>query len=199
MLYRATIKGIRPLIMHSGGGLDPRTPANIEKANIARKRGSNRTESDDARLRELECQSSLWLDAAGAPTIPPMALRSTLESAARKSKQGPQVREGMAVLDSAFEYDTKRYGSTLKKLSRTTQFTIGVVVQRSRILRTRAKFDTPWSCTFEMDCDDELVDEELLRKWFDVAGRRIGLGNWRPEKSGDYGRFELEELEALRE
>ena len=68
--------------------------------------------------------------------------------------------------------------------------TVGVVVQRSRILRTRALFE-PWGATFVLECDDELVDSEQLDAWLDIAGRRIGLGDWRPEKSGNHGRFEV--------
>lgn len=96
MQYTVIIKGIRPLIMHNGAaGLDTRSPANLEKAEITSKRGSNRTASDNARLSELECQTSLWLDQGGAPTIPSAAIRSMIETAARKQKQGPQVREGL--------------------------------------------------------------------------------------------------------
>ena len=95
MLYQCEIRGIRPIIHHSGAGLDPRTPANLEKAEIVRKRGSNRTESDEARLRELDCLTALWLDGDEAPAIPSTALRACIETAARKLKQGPQVREAM--------------------------------------------------------------------------------------------------------
>lgn len=192
MQFTVTIEGIRPIIMHNGAaGLDTRSPANLEKAEIARKRGSNRTASDDARLAELECQTSLWLDAGGAPTIPPAALRSMIETAARKLKQGPQVREGLIVDEVlAFTYDRERYGEVVEELGQTTQFTVPVVIQRSRILRTRAKFDE-WSCTFSLDTDDEQVDQEQLETWLDIGGRRIGLGDWRPEKSGDYGRFKV--------
>ena len=191
MLYDIEIRGIRPIVMHSGEGLDLKLPANIEKAEITKKRGSNRTTSDDARLAELECQLSLWLDREAKPTIPAAALRSCIETGARKLKQGPQVREGMIVEEVlGFDYDKSVYGEGVDTLMKTTQFSVGVVVQRSHMLRTRAKFEMPWSCRFVLDCDDELVDQEKLESWLDIAGRRIGLGDWRPEKSGDYGRFE---------
>ena len=191
MLYKLRIEGVSPLIMHSAAGIDPLLPINIEKQQITRKRGTNRTEADDARLRELETIGSLWLDANGQPTIPAAALRSVIETGARKLKQGPQVREGLMVTDTAFEYDEARYGKTLKRLSKSVQHTVSVVVQRSRILRTRAMFDLPWACEFEIDGDDELVSAEHLERWLDIAGRRIGIGDWRPEKSGTYGRFQL--------
>ena len=198
MEFQVEIRGIRALIQHSGVGLDPRHPANVEKAELTRKKGSNRTESDEARIAELECQLALWLNSSGSPTIPPAAIRSCIETAARKLKQGPQVREGMVVnAVLAFDYDRARYGETVQDLAKTTQFRTPVVVQRQRILRTRAMFETPWSCKFSLDCDNELVDQRQLTSWLDIAGRRIGLGDWRPEKSGDYGRFDTVEISQI--
>ena len=190
MQYRITIDGLSPIIHHDGAaGLDTRSPVSREIATIAAKRGSNRTEADDARLRELEAQRALWLDASGAPALPATAIRAASESGARKRKQGPQVRGGLLVLSTAFDYDREKYGTGIEELGRTAQYTVPVVVQRSRILRTRAKYDDPWSCTFELDVDKDLIDPRHLLEWLDIAGRQIGLGDWRPEKSGMFGRF----------
>ena len=199
MEYDIHIRGISPIIMHNGeAGLDTRSPANLEKAEIARKKGSNRTASDDARLRELECQTSLWRNESGAPTIPAAAFRSMIETSARKLKQGAQVRGGLIVLDDAeFEYDRERYGTTIDQLGKNTQFTKGVVVQRSRILRTRARFEE-WEARFRIYVDEEEVDQEQLETWLDIGSRKIGLGDWRPEKSGHYGRFEVLSIEEVK-
>ena len=70
------------------------------------------------------------------------------------------------------------------------------MVQRNRIPRTRAKFDE-WGVTFIVEADDELVDVPQLQRWLTIAGRRVGLGDWRPEKSGDYGRFDLVSITLL--
>ena len=198
MEYEVKIRGIKPIIQHNGAaGLDTRSPANIEKAEIARKRGSNRTITDDERLRELECQVSLYLDTSGAPTIPEAAIRACIETAARKMKQGPQVREGLIVTEVvSFDYDRERYGVTADELGKTAQFTVPVKVGQARIERTRAKFDE-WELTFRLDTDEELVDQSQLASWLDIAGRRIGLGDWRPEKSGTYGRFETVSIKSI--
>ena len=195
MLYRIKIEGVSPIIMHSATGIDPLLPINIEKAEITRKKGSNRTSADDARLRELETIGSLWLDGDERPTVPAAAIRSVIETGARKLKQGPQVREGLIVTDTSFEYDIDRYGKTLEELAHSTQHTVPVVVQRARILRTRAMFEVPWSCSFDVDGDDELVSTEHLDRWLEISGRRIGLGDWRPEKSGTFGRFKTVSIE----
>ena len=200
MEYRVTIEGLPPgIIMHNGtAGLDPRTPQKKEIAYItSSKRGANRTEEDDARIAELECQISLYLDQDGAPTLPTSMLRAMIEQAARKFKQGPLVREGLIVTSvEDFDYQIDLLGRTVEELGKTAQFTVPVVVQRSRLLRTRARFQY-WSCQFVVECDSELVDEELLRNWLEVGGRRIGLGDWRPAKSGEHGRFVVTELAKI--
>ena len=198
MRYRIKIKGLSPLIMHNGAaGIDNRSPANIEKAEIASKRGKNRTEADDARLRELETFTSLWLDGGGAPTVPPAALRATIETGARKLKQGPQVREGLIVdRVESFDYDTS-LGARLpmncaRRCSsrRASSCSATAFCGRGRS-STSGRLRSPWNA------DDELVDERQLAAWLDIAGRRIGLGDWRPEKSGHYGRFCMESIEEL--
>lgn len=196
-MFQVKVKGEQPLIMHSGeAGLDTRSPANLEKAEIAKKRGSNRTASDEARLQELECQTSLWLDEGGAPTIPVGAVRRMIENAARKTKQGGDVREGLIVTAVKFDYDIKKLGGTVEKLGQNAQYTVPVKVQQSRIMRTRARFDE-WEAEFVLDTDDELVDKQKLDAWLDVGGRRIGLGDWRPEKSGHFGRFTVESVKEI--
>ena len=197
MRYRIRIQGTTPIICDNGAaGLDTRSAANIEKAQITKKRGSNRTVADDVRLRELECFSSLYLDEEGAATLPAAAFRKNIETAARKLRQGAQVREGLIVEEvEEFDYD-RSLGTTAEELAESVQFTVGVVVRRARVLRTRARFDE-WAATIRVDVDPELVDREQLLTWLDIGGRRIGVGNWRPEKSGQFGRFEVKNIQTI--
>ena len=126
---------------------------------------------------------------------PTPSIRSCIEEAAKKRRQGLSVREGLMVLETAYTYDVDRYGATLDQLMDKTQFQSVVVVQRNKVVRTRAKFDPPWSVEIVLDCDDKLFDREKLEAWFDIAGRRVGLGDWRPSKSGNYGRFTVASIE----
>lgn len=193
---KVTIKGLTPLIMHSSAGMiEFDSDIEREKKNIVSKRGSNRTASDDARLREIECAKAIWLDSQGEPTIPPGAIRSCIEQGARKRKQGGDVREGMVVLDTSLEFDRAHYGDDMKAWQKSMQFVATVVVGQSRVVRTRAMLDA-WSCTFTMEIDEELVDKAKLEEWLDIAGRRVGLGDWRPAKSGVHGRFKVVSLEV---
>lgn len=199
MLLRFGIKGRTPIIHHSASGIDPTSELSLEIAAIAAKRGSNRTAADDARLKELETARSLWLDHNGEPTIPASAIRAVLEAGAKKTKQGGLVREGLIVLRVEFDFDRERYGETMLDWQKTAQYSVPVVVQRNRIIRTRAKFDE-WGADVIVEVDPEQVDSDQLARWLDTAGRRVGLGDWRPAKSGTFGRFALDgEIEEVGE
>ena len=200
MRLEFTLAGVSPIIMHNGAtGLDTRSALSREIATITAKRGGNRTEVDDQRLRELECRRSLYLGADDRPTVPEAALRAMIEAAARKTKHGSQVREGLMIESVTFRYDFEHYGEDVTKLSTTAQFVAPVVVGRQRILRTRAKFDCPWSVVGVADVDPELVDKDQLTAWLATGGRRVGLGDWRPQSSGHYGRFDVERVVELQD
>ena len=196
MLYQARIEGDSPIIHHSATGLDPSTPISVEINEITKKKGTNRTAADDARLKQLECQRSLWLDESKRPTVPPAALRACIENGARKLKQGPLVREGMVVQATTFEFSVDRYGNDLESWGEKCQHTVPVVVQRNRILRTRAMFEEPWAVVSTIYADPDLVDAKMLETWLDIAGQRIGLVDWRPQKSGAHGRFHVDSVTA---
>lgn len=66
------------------------------------------------------------------------------------------------------------------------------VVQRNGIMRARPKIEK-WACdvTFEVD-RDYIGSLDVLTQVLSDAGRLKGVGDYRPEKSGMYGRFEAE-------
>ena len=197
MRYRIILRGLSPLVCRNGAaGMDTRSPANIEKGEITRKKTSDRTEVDDVRLRELECLTTLYLDEGGAPTLPAAAFRASIETAARKLRHGPKVREGLVVeAVERFHYDHS-LGTTPEELARSCQFTAGVRVGGSRVLRTRARFDQ-WAATILVETDPELVEPRpaaaMVGHW-GTPGRGWGLAT---RKSGQYGRYEVEDIEPL--
>ena len=168
----------------------PGHPLKIEQASLTAKRGTNKTVDVQERILQIDSELALWL-AADEETIiiPAAALRSCLEAAARKTKQGPNVREGLYVEnDAELEYDREKLGKTIPEVAKNAAYDVTVVVQRNRTLRRRPRFEK-WAATFFIDTDPELVDQVMLQQWLDVGGRRIGIGDWRPQKSGHFGRF----------
>lgn len=55
-----------------------------------------------------------------------------------------------------------------------------------------------WSLTIPVvfDCDREISDKSV-DALFEIAGRKIGLCDWRPTKKGRFGRFVIEKVEIL--
>ena len=111
MRLEFTLTGVSPLLMHNGAaGIDARSAVSREIAALAAKKAGDRTDVDDLRLQELECQRSLYLDDDGKPSLPAAALRAMIEAGARKLKKGTLVREGLLVERVSFGYDVGRYG-----------------------------------------------------------------------------------------
>ena len=46
-----------------------------------------------------------------------------------------------------------------------------------------------WGLKFEMRLDTQIISKKLLREIVDAAGRRIGLGDFRPDRKGPFGKF----------
>jgi len=66
----------------------------------------------------------------------------------------------------------------------------GVVIPSTggRIACHRPKFND-WSLAFTMDIDTSMIPVKLVREIVDAAGKRIGLGDFRPARKGPFGKF----------
>jgi hypothetical protein len=42
-----------------------------------------------------------------------------------------------------------------------------------------------------------MISDEQIVNLFWRAGYQVGIGDWRPEKNGDFGRFTVSDQEAL--
>ena len=71
-----------------------------------------------------------------------------------------------------------------------------------RIMAHRPRVDA-WSTTFTLDVDTTMFTTNLVRAVVDDAGKKIGLGDYRPARKGPFGRFvvtkwEVAEAERLK-
>jgi hypothetical protein len=64
-----------------------------------------------------------------------------------------------------------------------------------RIQRHRPIFHN-WGFTFDVVLDTSEISESLFRQLVDAAGSKVGLGNYRPERKGPFGRFRVDKWEA---
>ena len=57
-----------------------------------------------------------------------------------------------------------------------------------RIVAHRPCFED-WSLAFDVELDEEIMNESLFREIVDAAGGRVGLGDFRPDCKGPFGKF----------
>lgn len=62
---------------------------------------------------------------------------------------------------------------------------------RSADLRYRPEF-REWSATLEVEYVDSLLSKESVLSLIDAGGLGVGVGEWRPEKGGDFGRYQID-------
>ena len=67
-----------------------------------------------------------------------------------------------------------------------------------RIVAHRPCFDD-WKLSFSITLDEEVMSERLLRDVVDDAGSKIGLGDYRPDCKGPFGKFVVEAWTVLQE
>lgn len=67
---------------------------------------------------------------------------------------------------------------------------VTIPATKGRIMRHRPRFDS-WGAKFELDIDENMLDAETAQQLLVEAGNSIGIGDFRPEKRGPFGRFRV--------
>ena len=121
------------------------------------------------------------------------------------------IERSMAIAAAQFKIQGKR-GATYSKLVGSTvevyPFAIPhkhqewevdarpVRIQKARIIRYR-----PWLAKWELDFELRLMDDQLdtsvIKQILDHAGLYVGIGDWRPDTKGKYGKFMVTKFEVL--
>lgn len=68
---------------------------------------------------------------------------------------------------------------------------VGSGLRKSADLRWRKQFEA-WSILLHIEYDADKVTPETIVNLLERAGFGIGIGDWRPEKLGDHGRFHVQ-------
>jgi len=179
------IKGTSPLIQHAWG----------EKSlNMLRKTSAERRkEPKVGRDPEGEADAATYYTQNGQYAIPAMAFKSAVIGAAHKDigLEKTLVRKSLFVVCDdpdtllAMECETPRGREDIVRVG-----------QGQTDLRYRPEFRN-WRVKVIMEINAETLNEQDLVNLINRAGFGVGIGEWRPEKGGDYGRFEVDENEPV--
>jgi hypothetical protein len=175
------IAGTSPLIQHAWG----------EKAKqmMRDKHAGKKTRTRDVREPQAEGEAAAYRTEEGKYGLPAMAVKSAMITAAHKDigvektlvKKSVFIecedRNGVLEMDCdepEIREDTVRVGSG------------------STDLRYRPYYYR-WALNVSFIIDTGWIQVADLCNLVDRAGFGVGVGEWRPEKGGEYGRFELDQ------
>jgi hypothetical protein len=147
----------------------------------------------DAKQKKVE--DKLYMDGKGNPYVPATYIRNCLIEAGKSVKvQG----KGKATY-------SKLMGSTIMIVPDAILITPGTwepytitavnPMTHGRMTVTRPKFNQ-WKLKFSIIASDD-ISEDKLAAIVEEAGRFVGIGDWRPQKKGMFGKFIVEKFKKV--
>lgn len=168
--FQIKIKGVTPLLQNRFAGQET----------------IGKTKKKTQTTKENDVKETLYADTKGKPYQPAESIRQALIEAGKAFKKGKSNKS--KIFASFLEINPEAIPH-LKLKWVTDRRAVVIPSTRGRVMRNRAKFEE-WELAFTaktLDCDE--IDEELLHDAMEYAGKYIGIGDYRPQKKGMYGRF----------
>ena len=173
------ITGVSPLLHHNPDGMVA-PPVEEEVTKKKAKRDST----------EEEARKHAYIDENGLFYLKSRAFRNAIIDACAGARIG-KLAATTAMRGSIFttvQRVTLLDPDTDKPLKKYVVDTQRAVVNDCGILRSRPRFDR-WACNLDLEMIAGKVTSEILLEMLNVAGHAIGVGDFRIQKGGEYGRF----------
>lgn len=179
---RVTIEGVTPLLVHRFG----------EEA-----QAGGRTRATDAAARDprTEATKAAYIAADGTYYFSAFAIPNAMAAAGSNHKLRGSRKTLRFVVPSAVTLtsDTITICNGTGKPAKSFEVDsrpVTIPATKGRVMRHRPRFDQ-WSAKFEMLLNEDLLPDQLAHQLLNEAGMTIGVGDFRPEKRGPFGRFRV--------
>lgn len=177
VLIDVTIQGTTPLLCNKFGeafGLD--TPAGAFK-------GDKGTPLEQAAAK-------LYIGHDKKPIIPQPNLFRCLIDAGKFFKMGKSTvtTQKTSLIPACVEIDGIELPLIHKEPWQVDTRAVRIPSTGGRILCHRPSFHD-WGLSFTLSVDTDMIGLKLIRELVDAAGKRIGLGDFRPATKGPFGKF----------
>ncbi len=141
---------------------------------------------------EEEARMRLYVDPDGRYCHPAQAFPKAMVSAASGKKFGKMFAtaalKGAVFITEPFAAIEDEKGNPLKEYSIDKR---PCVVGKARILRCRPCWSN-WHMRIPLEVDRAILQPSQVREVLELAGRIKGIGDYRPEKGGAFGRFRVD-------
>lgn len=182
MLIKCTIEGATPLIMNRFNDSSLETNARDK----------------NALPREI-AEKTAYLDDKGKLFYPTINLYSAIINAGKFHKHGKNkvttqksslIPAGL-LMTQEIVYFEKPKDNNFEVDSRP----VVIPSTGGKIMRHRARLDE-WQLSFHLELDETMFSSKLVKEFVTDAGKKIGIGDFRPERKGFYGRFTIKHWTA---
>lgn len=180
-LSKFKVTGLFPVMTHN--------PAQMRRASEGATKKKIPSEEDEAK-------AGLYLDEKGNYCLPSGGFRSSLLNGLKNKKVGKA--SAISVFQAAvFNVDeltvlvNPKTGEPLKEYKIDTR---RAIIQRQGILRSRPRFEK-WGGILSLQIDEDITTPEQVEENLNIAGQVIGVGDFRIEKRGMFGKFKVELME----
>jgi hypothetical protein len=182
---KLTIKGTRPLLLHSDVACDPLNPAAIELARMT-KRKDKKTAEAQHDIARTEWQAGLYYDDEGGVHMPTWNVVRSIQDGARMSKSGKLIERAVTAMNDRAYFGLSK---DLDALWSDPQYRDrrSVKVGQARVIRTRPRIPTGWKLTIDLAYVETMIDEATIKEFASISGALIGLGDFRQR----FGRYEV--------
>jgi hypothetical protein len=125
--------------------------------------------------------------------VPSTAFSTLLRTAGRRHKQ-PSSRQSMAYIVPAAVIVTDEItllhdelGESIREFEVDARPVV-IPATKGRITRYRPKVEH-WQATFNLEINTQVLSATTIHQLLEEGGRQVGIGDFRPERGGPYGRF----------
>ncbi len=137
---------------------------------------------------QSEWSASMYFDDDIGPYLPALNVEGCLFQAGKLFKLGTTVKQAVQVATerAKLEYDGPRKKEKMWQAGTKFADVRGVVISKKKIMRCRPIF-LKWAAQFDVAYMPDVIDRADLVRVLEEAGRRVGLGTYRPR----FGRFSV--------
>lgn len=179
--YTFLITGISPLLQNSAANLNGKTPKGPGGAYIPEEQAKHVAYSFDGKA----CHPAMgfrkaMLSAAGGKKFKKRTLRAIIASSVFTTNEFSILEDpksGKAMKSDSYEIDA-RPG----------------VRNKARVMLWRPRWNH-WQAKLELQIDEDIIDPAVVEENLNEGGTVAGVGDYRPEKMGPFGRFTAKMIE----
>jgi hypothetical protein len=183
-----TVEGVTPLLCNKF----------TDAAQLAATDGSKFSVTGDKGTPHEQATSKLYIGQEGIPMIPQPNLFRCIIDAGKFFKYGKSkvTTQKSSLIPACMDIDGVEILIEHKDPWSVDTRAVRIPSTGGRILCHRPCFND-WKLNFSVKVDTELISVKLLRDVIDAAGRRVGLGDFRPDCKGPFGKFVVTNWQEL--